>query len=68
MGEDRLLARRAQPVRRRRDIADVLVAPDEVAMIRRTARSADRGVEGLLEAGYDSATIAEGSAPLAPWP
>jgi hypothetical protein len=31
-------------------------------MIRRTARSADRGIEALLAAGCDSATIAEGFA------
>ena len=37
-------------------------SPDEVAMIRRTARYADRGVEELLAASYHGATVAEGFA------
>jgi Xaa-Pro dipeptidase len=37
-------------------------SPDEVAMIRRTAHYADRGVEELLAASYHGATVAEGFA------
>ncbi|HZW32409.1 MAG TPA: Xaa-Pro peptidase family protein [Isosphaeraceae bacterium] len=37
-------------------------SPDEVAMIRRTVRYADRGVEALLAAAYYGATAAEGFA------
>jgi Xaa-Pro dipeptidase len=37
-------------------------SPDEVAMIRRTARYADQGVEELLAASYHGATVAEGFA------
>jgi Xaa-Pro dipeptidase len=35
-------------------------SPDEVAMIRRSARYADQGVEELLAASYHGATITEG--------
>jgi Xaa-Pro dipeptidase len=37
-------------------------SPDEIAMIRRAARYADRGVEELLAAAYRGATVAEGFA------
>ncbi len=37
-------------------------SPDEVAMIRRAAHYADRGVEELLAAAYRGATVAEGFA------
>jgi Xaa-Pro dipeptidase len=37
-------------------------SPDEVAMIRRAAQYADRGVEELLAAAYHGATMAEGFA------
>jgi Xaa-Pro aminopeptidase len=37
-------------------------SPGEVAMIRRAAQYADRGVEELLAAAYHSATVAEGFA------
>ncbi len=37
-------------------------SPAEVAMIRRAARYADRGVEQLLAASYDGAMVAEGFA------
>jgi len=37
-------------------------SPDEIAMIRRTATYADRGVEELLAASYHGATVAEGFA------
>jgi Xaa-Pro dipeptidase len=40
----------------------VVKSPDEVAMIRRTARYADQGVEELLAASYYGATVAEGFA------
>jgi Xaa-Pro dipeptidase len=40
----------------------LLKSPDEVAMIRRTANYADRGVEELLAASYHGATVAEGFA------
>jgi Xaa-Pro dipeptidase len=37
-------------------------SPDEIAMIRRAAQYADRGVEELLAAAYRGATVAEGFA------
>jgi Xaa-Pro aminopeptidase len=40
----------------------VVKSPDEVAMIRRAAHYADRGVEELLAAAYRGATVAEGFA------
>jgi Xaa-Pro dipeptidase len=40
----------------------VVKSPDEVAMIRRAAQYADRGVEELLAAAYRGATVAEGFA------